>query len=68
MLRPMLRPNSKLQTISPREKRKVPFSLVIGQGELMLERSPNHSRMGTAKYKEQQHGNSYRKQKEYIFI
>ena len=37
------------QTISPREKRKVPFSMAIGHGELMHEWFP--LRMGTARTK-----------------
>ena len=40
------------QTISPREKRKVPFSMAIGHGELMQECFPKHSRMGTARIKQ----------------
>ena len=40
------------QTISPSEKRKVPFSMAIVHRELMLECFPKHSRMGTARTKE----------------
>ena len=46
----MLRP--KLQTISFLEKMKVLFSMAIGHGKLMHECSPKHSRMGTARTKE----------------
>ena len=44
-------PSYRIQTISPREKRKVQFSMAIGNGELMHEYFPKHSRMGTARTK-----------------
>ena len=43
--------SAKARTISPREKRKVPFSMGIGNGELMHECFPKHSGMGTVRIK-----------------
>ena len=46
-------PNIRKMTNHPPspERRKVPFSMAIGHGELMHECFPKHSRMGTARTK-----------------
>ena len=37
--------------LSQREKKEAPFSMAVGNGELMQECFPKHTRMGTARMK-----------------